>query len=245
VQTYHKAHVASDVGLLSLVAAFRIQNESRMYNMTVPQRGEAPVSEGFYRVSQINVPARADLGALRDDELLALVAHGDEPALGAIYDRYSGLVYTIALRITGDRQTSEEVMQDVFQGVWQTAGSYQAGRGACAAWLVGIARHRAIDSTRSKRERARNREQTIEQGGFAETTGAPDPELTGMDLREAVRAALDSIPPAQRQAVELAFYGGFTRVEIAERLGEPLGTIKTRLRLGLLKLRDLLRPLAE
>jgi RNA polymerase sigma-70 factor (ECF subfamily) len=196
-------------------------------------------------VSQTILPAGATLETLRDEELLALVARGDEAALGAVYDRYSRLVYAIALRVTGDRQTAEEVMQDVFQGVWQTAGSYTAGRGACAAWLVGIARHRSIDAMRSKRERARTREQTYDQGGFAETAGAPDPELSGLDLREAVRAALDSLPPAQRHAVELAFYGGLTRVEIAERLGEPIGTVKTRLRLGLLKLRDLLRPLAE
>lgn len=217
-----------------------------MYNMTVPHRGEGLVAEGTHWVSQSNLPARAAQGALRDDELLALVARGDEPALATLYDRYSGLVYTIAMRVTGDRQTAEEVMQDVFQGVWQTAGSYQSGRGACAAWLVGITRHRAIDATRSKRERARTREQTtIDTGSFAETMGAPDPELTDLDLREAVRAALNSLPPAQRQAVELAFYGGLTRVEIAERLGEPLGTIKTRMRLGLLKLRDLLHALAE
>jgi RNA polymerase sigma-70 factor (ECF subfamily) len=137
------------------------------------------------------------------------------------------------------------VVQDVFQGVWQTAGSYQAGRGACAAWLIGITRHRAIDAMRSRRERARTREQTFEQGGFAETAGAPDPEMSDLDVREAVRSALDTLPAPQRQAIELAYYGGLTRVEIAERLGEPIGTVKTRLRLGLLKLRDLLRPLAE
>lgn len=196
-------------------------------------------------MSQTDLTPAAGRGALRDDELLALVARGDEPALGVLYNRYGGLVYTIALRVTGDRQTAEEVTQDVFQGVWQSAGGYQAGRGACAAWLAGIARHRAIDATRSRRERARTREQTYDHGAFAETTGAPDPELTDLDLREAVRSALDSLPNAQRQAVELAFYGGLTRTEIAERLGEPLGTVKTRLRLGLLKLRDLLRPATE
>jgi RNA polymerase sigma-70 factor (ECF subfamily) len=196
-------------------------------------------------VSQTNLPSGAKAGALRDDELLALVARGDETALGVVYDRYGGLVYTIALRVTGDRQTAEEVMQDVFQNVWQTAGSYQIGRGACAAWLVGIARHRAIDAIRSKRERARTREQTYDQGTFAETAGALDPELNDFDVRDTVRSALENLPGPQRQAVELAFYGGLTRVEIAERLGEPLGTVKTRLRLGLMKLRDLLRPLAE
>jgi RNA polymerase sigma-70 factor (ECF subfamily) len=215
-----------------------------MYNMTIPG-DHALLPEGPHRVSQTNPPTTAGVGALRDDELLALVARGDETALGAVYDRYGGLVYTIALRVTGDRQTAEEVVQDVFQGVWQTAGSYQAGRGPCAAWLVGITRHRAIDAMRSKRERARTREQTIEQGGFAETRGAPDPQMSDLDVREAVRSALDELPAPQRQAIELAYYGGLTRVEIAERLGEPIGTVKTRLRLGLLKLRDLLRPLAE
>jgi RNA polymerase sigma-70 factor (ECF subfamily) len=215
-----------------------------MYNILVPYK-HALLPEGSHRVSQTNLPSGAKAGALRDDELLALVARGDETALGVVYDRYGGLVYTIALRVTGDRQTAEEVMQDVFQNVWQTAGSYQIGRGACAAWLVGIARHRAIDAIRSKRERARTREQTYDQGTFAETAGALDPELNDFDVRDTVRSALENLPGPQRQAVELAFYGGLTRVEIAERLGEPLGTVKTRLRLGLMKLRDLLRPLAE
>lgn len=186
-----------------------------------------------------------DPAALRDDELLALVSRRDEAALGQLYDRYGGLVYTIALRVTGDRQTAEEVVQDVFQSVWQTAAGYQPGRGACAAWVVGIARHRAIDAIRSKRERARTREQAIGVDAPLDLPGGPDPAASDLDTREAVRAALAELPPAQRQAVELAFYGGLTRVEIADRLGEPLGTVKTRLRLGMLKLRDLLRPLAE
>jgi RNA polymerase sigma-70 factor (ECF subfamily) len=183
--------------------------------------------------------------ALRDDELLALVARREEAALGQIYDRYGALVYTIALRVTGDRQTAEEVVQDVFQSVWQSVAGYQPGRGACVAWLVGIARHRAIDAVRSKRERARAREQTIGPDAPFDLPGGPDPAAADLDVRDAVRAALTSLPAAQRQAVELAFYGGLTRVEIAERLGEPLGTIKTRMRLAMLKLRDLLRPLAE
>jgi len=187
----------------------------------------------------------ADVQQLRDEELLALIVRREEAALGVLYDRYGGLVYTIALRITGDRQTAEEVVQDVFQSIWQTAGSFQPGLGAAASWLVGISRHRAIDATRSKRERARTREQTIEGGVFPDPGSNPDVSVLQLDLREAVRTALDTLPPSQRQAVELAYYGGLTRVEIAERLGEPIGTVKTRLRLGLLKLRDLLRPFAE
>jgi RNA polymerase sigma-70 factor (ECF subfamily) len=196
-------------------------------------------------LQQINERTGLDLSALRDDELLALVARRNEAALGLIYDRYGGLVYTIALRVTGDRQTAEEVVQDVFQSVWQTVGGFQPGLGTCASWLVGIARHRAIDAIRSKRERARSREQAIEQDIFVDADANPAAAAEQIDLRGAVKDALGTLPPSQRQAIELAYYGGLTRVEIAERLGEPIGTVKTRLRLGLLKLRDLLRPFAE
>jgi RNA polymerase sigma-70 factor (ECF subfamily) len=189
--------------------------------------------------------ASLDLVGLQDEQLLGLVTRRNEAALGAIYDRYGALVYTIALRITGDRQTAEEVVQDVFQNVWQTSAGFRPGLGSCASWLVGITRHRAIDATRSKRERARLREQTIEHDVFIDADANPGAAAVEADLRDAVKQALGTLPTNQRQAVELAYYGGLTRVEIAERLGEPIGTVKTRLRLGLLKLRDLLRPFAE
>jgi RNA polymerase sigma-70 factor (ECF subfamily) len=185
------------------------------------------------------------LEALRDEELLALVLRRQEAALGALYDRYGRLVYTIALRITGDRQTAEEVVQDVFQNVWQSAGGFQASAGTFSGWLMSIARHRAIDITRSKRERARTREQVLDFELPTADDAGLDRAVTQQMLREAVRSALDTLPANQRQAVELAYYGGLTRAEIAQRLGEPLGTVKTRLRLGLLKLRDLLSPLND
>ena len=185
------------------------------------------------------------LDDLRDEELLALVLLRREAALGALYDRYGRLVYAVALRITGARETAEEVVQDVFQSVWQTAGSFRPRAGAFSSWLLGIARHRAIDATRSKRERARAREHALDErlpsGDESSVEGQVDQALLG----EAVRRALEDLPASQRQAIELAYYGNLTRAEIAERLGEPLGTVKTRLRLGLLKLRDLLRPLEE
>lgn len=187
----------------------------------------------------------AELSVLRDEELLALVLRRREAALAAIYDRYGRLVYTVALRITGDRQTAEEVVQDVFQNVWQAAGTFQPGVGAFSSWLLGIARHRAIDATRSKRERARSREQALDfEPPVGDESGLDRTVEQGL-LRDEVRGALAELPSAQRQAIELAYYGGLTRAEIAARLGEPLGTIKTRLRLGLLKLRDLLRPPEE
>jgi RNA polymerase sigma-70 factor (ECF subfamily) len=176
-----------------------------------------------------------------DEELMALVLRRQEAALGAIYDRYIRLVYAVALRITGDRETAEEVVQDVFQNVWQAAGSFQPGVGSFVAWLMGITRHRAIDATRSKRERARAREQTLDDVRPTGEETSLDREVAQRLLRDAVREALDALPANQRQAIELAYYGGLTRAEIAERLNEPLGTVKTRLRLALLKLRDLLR----
>jgi RNA polymerase sigma-70 factor (ECF subfamily) len=196
--------------------------------------------------SSVNqLPSPADLSTLRDEELLALVARRHDEALGALYDRYIRLVYAVALRITGDRHTAEEVVQDVFQNVWQAASTFQAGAGSCAAWLLGITRHRAIDVTRSKRERARAREEALDQSWSPSGGLQPEDEVDQRLLRDTVRAALGDLPAVQRQAIELAYYGGLTRSEIAAELGEPVGTIKTRLRLGLLKLRDLLRPTME
>jgi RNA polymerase sigma-70 factor (ECF subfamily) len=186
-----------------------------------------------------------ELASATDEELMALVLRRQEAALGTIYDRYVRLVYAVALRITGDRETAEEVVQDVFQNVWQAAGSFQPGVGSFVAWLMGIARHRAIDVTRSKRERARAREQTLDDFRPAGEELSLEHEVGQRLLRDVVRAALEALPTSQRQAIELAYYGGLTRAEIAERLNEPLGTVKTRLRLGLLKLRDLLRQEQE
>jgi RNA polymerase sigma-70 factor (ECF subfamily) len=182
-----------------------------------------------------------ELEALPDDVLVVLVARRNERALGALYDRYIRLVFSVAFRITGNRQTAEEVVQDVFQNVWISAQSYQSAAGSVSAWLLGITRHRAIDATRSKRERARNREQALDVTFAAAPTTRPEDAIDLRLQREEVRAALAELPANQRQAIELAYYGGLTGAEIADRLGEPVGTIKTRLRLGLIKLRQRLR----
>jgi len=194
-------------------------------------------------VSDADIQAR--LADLRDEELLALAVARQEAALGALYDRYGRLVYAVALRITGDRATAEEVVQDAFQNVWQAAGGFQPRAGSFASWLLGIARHRAIDATRSKRERGRAREHALDERLATGDESSVERQADQTLLGDAVRAALDELPAAQRQAIELAYYGNLTRGEIAERLGEPLGTVKTRMRLGLLKLRDLLRSFEE
>lgn len=172
-----------------------------------------------------------------DEELIARVCWREEPALGEIYDRYSRLVYSVALRIVGERDAAEEVVQDVFQAVWQSAGSFQPD-GNFSAWLIGITRHRAIDATRSRRFRARAREDLLDDTRLG--AGAESPAEALM-LRSLVRAALDQLPASQRQAIELAYYGGLTHAEIAARLGEPVGTVKSRMRMGMLRLREILK----
>jgi RNA polymerase sigma-70 factor (ECF subfamily) len=182
-------------------------------------------------------------GTPPDEELIARVRWHEEPALATIYDRYSRLIYMIALRIVGDRESAEEVMQDVFQAVWQSAGSFQPS-GNFSAWLIGIARHRAIDATRSRRHRARAREELLDDQRVAGQGGADDYADVLM-LRAVMRAALAELPASQRQAIELGYYGGLTHTEIAARLGEPVGTVKSRMRLGLIKLRAILKTLEE
>jgi RNA polymerase sigma-70 factor (ECF subfamily) len=174
--------------------------------------------------------------AAPDEELIARVCWREEPALSEIYDRYGRLVYSVALRIVGDRGAAEEVVQDVFQAVWQSAGSFQPS-GNFSAWLIGIARHRAIDATRSRRYRSRAREDMLDDDRLV---GAADSPAEALMLRAIVRGALEQLPASQRQAIELAYYGGLTHTEIAARLGEPVGTVKSRMRIGLTRLRQLL-----
>ena len=203
-------------------------------------------NEGSNRVElsrSTNAGRSTPVGTPPDEELIARVRWHEEPALATIYDRYSRLIYTIALRIVGDPESAEEVMQDVFQAVWQSAGSFQPN-GNFSAWLIGIARHRAIDATRSRRHRARAREELLDDervaGGSAGDGGADV-----LMLRAVVRAALAELPASQRQAIELGYYGGLTHTEIAAQLGEPVGTVKSRMRMGLSKLRELLKTIEE
>jgi RNA polymerase sigma-70 factor (ECF subfamily) len=183
----------------------------------------------------------AEIASLPDDELLALIAQGNDEALGLLYDRYGRLVYSIALRITGDRQSSEEVTQDVFQIVWQHVAGFRASEGSPGGWLVGITRHRAIDETRSRRHKTRAREVSTEDAPLDALRDGSNVERQAV-LRTDVRAALGDLPTAQREAIELAYYGGMTCNEIASSTGMPVGTVKTRLRLGLTKLRSTLLP---
>jgi RNA polymerase sigma-70 factor (ECF subfamily) len=175
---------------------------------------------------------------LSDDALMSCIVRRDEDALVALYERYRVLAFAIALRITDDYAIAEEVLQDVFLGVWRTAATFRPS-GCVKAWLSGIAQHRAIDATRAAAFRAREREQYFEP----DLELSVDDELAEQVARhldgEHVRAALEQLPSSQREALTLAYYGGMSQAEIAAQLNTPIGTVKTRQRLGLTRLRQM------
>lgn len=163
----------------------------------------------------------------------------DEAALEALYARYAGLVYTLALRIVGDHELAREVLQDTFMRSWDGSLGYDPGRGRVPWWLMGIARNRAIDLLRSRSHQARLHERERLTPGAARLEG----EVAEIALmRGAVRTALQGLSAVQRQAIELAYYGGLTQAEISRELNEPLGTIKSRIREAMEQLRRLLGP---
>ena len=166
---------------------------------------------------------------------------GDESALEALYVRYGGLVYTLALRIVGDRELAREVLQDVFLRSWDGREAFDPARGRVPWWLMGIARNRAIDLLRSRSHQARLREGEPLARGEHEAAGADPEEI--LLVRRAVTEALGHLSAVQREAIELAYYGGLTQAEIARKLGEPLGTVKSRTREAMDRLRHALAPL--
>jgi RNA polymerase sigma-70 factor (ECF subfamily) len=184
----------------------------------------------------------------RDSDWQALidrVANGDQSSLTILYDSTSRMVFGLILRIVTDRATAEEVLLDVYTQVWKQASSYDPARGAPLAWLMTIARTRAIDRLRSGKREQQTRE-PLDSVGQVTATGV-DPEQASVlsERQKLVRDALDSLSREQREVIELAYYAGLSHSEIALRLGQPLGTVKTRTRLGMMKLRDMLSPLME
>ncbi len=168
---------------------------------------------------------------------------GEESALELLYARYGGLIFTLAFRIVGDPELAREVLQDTFLRCWDGSEAYDSGRGRVPAWLMGIARNRAIDLLRSRTHQARLREREPLMGLASEP--AQRDVSDSVTLRRAVASALQDLSIGQRRAIELAYYGGHTQVEIARELGEPLGTIKSRTREAMERLRAVLWPLIE
>jgi len=186
---------------------------------------------------------KSDYTRYDDERLIGLIAQLQADALAQLYDRYNRLVFSLALAIVNDRATAEEVTLDVFMRVWQKAGSYRADQAKVTTWLTHIARHHAIDVLRRRAARldqyAVNWDDASSNGQSSQLDPQELAELSSRRTR--VHAALAQLPPDQRQALVLAYFGGYTQSQIAGILKQPLGTIKTRLRLGLQKLRDFLR----
>lgn len=173
---------------------------------------------------------------LSDATLMSAILSGDEHAMAQLYDRYSPIVYSVALRVLGDTGTAEDILQEVFMQLWRSPDTFDATRGSLPGWLAVIARNRAIDSLRKRRP----------ETDITDIVVSVEPDLAGKAewsrVAEKIRGALGDMPTPQRSALEMAFFEGLTHSEIAERTGEPLGTIKTRIRSGLLILRKAFNP---
>jgi RNA polymerase sigma-70 factor, ECF subfamily len=175
------------------------------------------------------------------------MAAGDERALGELYDRHGSTVYAVARAIVGERADTEEVVVDAFGQAWRTAGQFDPARGTVTAWLATITRTRALDLVRARgrRSKALTRAAQESEAGFAApvaANAAPDRDVERQETRQLVTRSLRELPDAQRRVIELAYFGGLSHSEIAAELQEPLGTVKTRLRAGMEKLREALSP---
>jgi RNA polymerase sigma-70 factor, ECF subfamily len=188
----------------------------------------------------VDEPTRPSTESLDDRQLMALVAQQPSMAVAALYDRYGAYVFSVALRMVGDRAIAEEITQDVFVGCWRNAASYDSTRASLATWLLTITQRRAVDELRSRRNTHRQRESAWEDAPAHALASAQSIDLAL--VQSEVRAALAELPQPQREAVELLYFGGFSRPEIADRTRTPLGTINTRLRLAMNKLRATLVP---
>jgi RNA polymerase sigma-70 factor (ECF subfamily) len=183
-----------------------------------------------------------DYTALRDDELMDRLGNRDLGAFEALYDRYGDLVYSVSLRVVGDPYVAEDVTQDVFLRVWRRPDQFDVARGKLVTWLLSVTRNRSIDQRRSQSRRMRHEALPTaddEEDVLPSDDDRDDPALATVlsEERAAVRKALEVLPPEQKLAIQLAYFGGLTQQEVANKLGQPLGTVKTRIRLGMQKMR--------
>lgn len=179
---------------------------------------------------------------LADDVLLQLINLGNESALGALYDRYGRMAYSLAYRILGDVQAAEDAVQEGFINVWRRAGSFSATRGSARTWILAVVHHRSIDIGRRRRGLT-PRELPLELAQLPEHPHDTWSEVSNTLDRELLNGCLERIPEAQREVIRLAYFEGYTQREIAELIGIPLGTVKGRIRIGMAKLRSLLQEM--
>jgi RNA polymerase sigma-70 factor (ECF subfamily) len=168
---------------------------------------------------------------------MPLVEVGDAEALATLYDRHGRAAYSLAYRLMGEKQEAEDVVQEAFVKVWRSAGGYRVGRGSVRTWILSIVHNRGIDQIRSHASRRRTQDKVEASAPTSEPSEAFS-ETWKNSQREQVREALNTLPQEQLKILELAYFSGYTHVEIAERLDLPLGTVKGRMRLGLRKIRD-------
>ena len=189
-------------------------------------------------VSEVSWSMRKRHAHLSDEALVALVARGDESALAELYDRVGRIAYGLALRVLRDERLAEDAVQEGFLALWRTAAAFRAERAKASTWILTLVHRRAVDLVR--REERRKVEPLADDSAIAGETEPADEAAWLRFERERVQAALKQLPDVQREAIELAYYGGFSQSELAERLGVPLGTIKSRMFSGLARLRELL-----
>ncbi|MEW6206720.1 MAG: sigma-70 family RNA polymerase sigma factor [Acidobacteriota bacterium] len=210
---------------------------------------ESDIIEDDGALSETAVPVSGrPTDAMRDQDwasLIGRVAEGDQQALAALYDTTKRLIFGLIVRILRDASASEEILLDVYTQVWRQAALYDPERGAALSWLLVIARSRALNRLRSESAAVERREDIETAAEFQSRESNPEDALVFSERRRLVRSALDALSPEQREVIELAYYAGLSHSEIAARLNQPLGTVKTRTRLGMVKLRRMLEPLLE
>ncbi len=178
-----------------------------------------------------------DLAHLSDEALLSLVASSDDQALAELYDRFGGIAYGLALRVLHDEALAQDAVQEAFLGIWRSADRFLAERAKASTWILTLVHRRSVDLVRRE---DRRRGEPLEHAPEPAAPATVEDEATLGFQRRVVQEALLRLPPEQREALELGYYGGLTQSELAERLGQPLGTIKSRMFTGLNRLRDLL-----
>ena len=185
-------------------------------------------------------PMGKSLTHLSDEALVALVARGDDNALAALYDRVGRVAYGIAYRILRDERLAEDAVQEGFLGVWRAAAAFRPERAKASTWIVTLVHRRAVDIVRREERRRAEPLETDAYADAADPAGSAEEEAWLGFERDRVQGALRSLPDTQRETIELAYYGGYSQSELAERLGVPLGTIKSRMFAGLARLREVL-----